>query len=100
MIDWKIDLEQDEPGNATIFTHGEMMTVLAEITLALNRVYNNLLKNNGRVADDFRKMFTACIVNPNAPTWKPREFRGEVIVDTSVLREMAEKKNPSHEEDS
>lgn len=101
MIDWKIDLSEGSENAATMRTEGNLATICAEIALGISRLYNRLLKDDTEVANRFRKDVLLGLILPDSPVWRKGELQGEIVIDASALRRIAEqKRTPDHEEDS
>lgn len=101
MIDWKINLSGDSGEIATMQTEGDLAAVCADISFGISCLYNRLLKADTKLAKRFRNALVLGLIDPDNPVWKKLEVPDETVVDTSVLRRLAEqKRTPDHEEDS
>ena len=85
MLKIDIDLKRIDGPPGKVELTGNLVDICAELSLAINDIYNSLRQLDEHVGYEFRTMFVIGLLDPESPTWEIRDVSHEgtqVLIST------------------
>lgn len=77
MLKIDIDRERIDGIAGKVEVTGNLADICAELSFAINDIYNSLRQIDERTGNEFRTMFVIGMLDPESPTWEIRDTSHE-----------------------